>query len=154
MFEMSDEFFPGLGASALQIGTPAVLSMAPIDGALMPIEEAGLERIRAKSLAMTEFLIEAADAELTELGFTIGSPREAKRRGGHVSLQHPDAQPMSLALRARGVVPDFRKPDVIRLAPSPLYNSFAECWDALQVLKEIAGTGSYREFAATPALVT
>ncbi len=154
MFEMSDEFFPGLGASALQIGTPAVLSMAPIDGALMPIEEAGLERIREKSLAMTDFLIRAAEAELGETGFVIGTPREAKRRGGHVSLQHSDAQPMSLALRARGVVPDFRKPDVIRLAPSPLYNTFAEIWEAVQMLKEIAVTRSYREFAATPALVT
>ncbi len=154
MFEMSDEFFPGLGASALQIGTPAVLSMAPIDGALRPVEEAGLDRIRAKSIAMTDFIIRAADAELSELGFRVGTPREAARRGGHVSLQHPKAQPMSLALRARGVVPDFRKPDVIRLAPSPLYNSFVECWEALQALKEIAETRAYEEFAATPSLVT
>ena len=154
MFEMSDEFFPGLGASALQIGTPAVLSMAPIDGALLPIEEAGVDRIRAKSLAMTEFLIAAADAELADLGFTVGTPREPARRGGHVSLQHPDAQPISLALRSRGVIPDFRKPDVIRLAPSPLYNTFTECWEALQTLKEIATTASFEEFAATPALVT
>ena len=154
MFEMSDEFFPGLGASALQIGTPAVLSMAPIDGALQPIEEAGLERIRAKSLAMTDFIIRVADAELAELGFRVGTPREAARRGGHVSLQHAEAQPMSLALRARGVIPDFRKPDVIRFAPSPLYNTFVECWEALQALKEIAATGSFAEFAATPSLVT
>ena len=154
MFEMSDEFFPGLGASALQIGTPAVLSMAPIDGALRPIEEAGLERIRTKSLAMTDFIMRAADAELAELGFAIGTPRDAKRRGGHVSLQHEHAQPMSLALRARGVVPDFRKPDVIRLAPSPLYNTFAECWEAVQALKEIATTRAWEQFEATPALVT
>ncbi|MGI9089266.1 MAG: kynureninase [Chthoniobacterales bacterium] len=154
MFEMSDEFFPGMGASALQIGTPAVLSMAPIDGALRPVEEAGVERIRAKSIAMTEFIISAADAELATLGFEIGTPRESHRRGGHVSVQHPDAQPMCLALRARGVIPDFRKPDVIRLAPSPLYNTFAECWDAIAALKEIASTSAYAEFAATPTLVT
>jgi kynureninase len=154
MFEMSDQFFPGLGASALQIGTPAVLSMAPIDGALRPVEEAGLERIRAKSLEMTEFLMRIADEELTPLGFTIGTPREAKRRGGHVSLQHEHAQPMSLAMRARGVVPDFRKPDVIRLAPSPLYNTFTEVWDAVQILADIAVTRAYAEFASSPALVT
>jgi kynureninase len=154
MFEMSDQFFPGLGASALQIGTPAVLSMAPIDGALLPVEEAGLERIRAKSLRMTEFLMQIADEELTPLGFTIGTPREAKRRGGHVSLQHDRAQPMSLAMRAHGVVPDFRKPDVIRLAPSPLYNTFTEVWDAVQILAEIAVTRAYAEFESSPALVT
>ena len=154
MFEMSDEFFPGLGASALQIGTPAVLSMAPIDGALRPIEEAGLERMRAKSLAMTDFLIRSVDAELEELGFRIGTPREPDRRGGHVSLQHEHAQPMCLAMRARGIIPDFRKPDIIRLAPSPLYNTFTECWEAVQILKELATTGSYEEFRAVHALVT
>ncbi|MFL6540195.1 MAG: kynureninase [Chthoniobacterales bacterium] len=154
MFEMSDEFFPGIGASALQIGTPAVLSMAPIEGALQPIEEAGLERIREKSLGMTDFIMELADAELSELGFTIGTPREHTRRGGHVSLRHEEAQPISLALRARGVIPDFRKPDVVRLAPSPLYNTFAECWDAVQILKEIVANGVQEEFASVEALVT
>ena len=154
MFEMSDEFFPGIGASALQIGTPAVLSMAPIDGALQPIEEAGLERIRAKSLAMTEFIINAVDSELAEFGFRIGTPREPQRRGGHVSLIHEDAQPMCLALRAEGVIPDFRKPDVVRFAPSPLYNTFADCWDALQILKEIATSRSYESFHGAAGLVT
>ncbi len=154
MFEMSDQFFPGLGASALQIGTPAVLSMAPIDGALRPIEEAGLVRVRAKSLAMTEFLMSAIEWELEEFGFTIGTPREPERRGGHVSLRHEQAQAMCLSLRARGIIPDFRKPDVIRLAPSPLYNSFTDCWAAIAMLKEIAATRSHDEFATTTALVT
>ena len=154
MFEMSDDFFPGLGASALQIGTPAVLSMAPLDGALRPVEEAGLERIRAKSLALTAFLTRAIDAELAEFGFEIGTPREPARRGGHVSLIHPEAQAMCLALRARGVVPDFRKPDVIRLAPSPLYNTFADCWEAIEALKAMAVDRSYEEFETMNALVT
>lgn len=147
MFEMSDEFSPGLGASSLQVGTPAVLSMAPI-------EEAGLDRIHAKSVAMTEFIIDAADRELAELGFVVGTPREPHRRGGHVSLRHEHAQPISLALRARGVVPDFRKPDGIRIAPSPLYNTFSECWEAIQTLKEITRARAYERFAATHALVT
>jgi kynureninase len=154
MFEMSDEFFPGLGASALQIGTPAVLSMAPIDGALTIIKEAGLERIRAKSVAMTEFLIHAIDEELGEFGFTIGTPRDPRRRGGHVSLIHEKAQPICLALRARGVIPDFRKPDIIRFAPSPLYNTFTECWEVVEILKEVVTAGSYKDFEAVRALVT
>jgi kynureninase len=107
MFEMSDEFFPGLGASALQIGTPAVLSMAPIDGALAPVEEAGWTQCARKSLAMTEFLMAAIDGELAEFGFELGTPREAKRRGGHVSVRHEHAQPMCLALRARRRCPGF-----------------------------------------------
>ena len=154
MFEMSDEFFPGMGASALQIGTPAVLSMAPIDGALMSVEEAGIESIREKSIAMTEFIIAGVDVELADLGFRIGTPREPARRGGHVSLRHPEAQAISMALRTRGVVPDFRKPDVIRFAPSPLYNTFSELWEAIQILKEITATRAHDEFAATRSLVT
>jgi kynureninase len=153
MFEMSDEFFPGMGASALQIGTPAVLSMAPLEGALQPIEEAGLDRIRAKSLAMTDFIIAAVDAELADLGFVVGTPREHHRRGGHVSLRHREAQSISLALRARGVIPDFRKPDVIRLAPSPLYTTFGECWEAIKILKHIAADRLHEEFASHNALV-
>jgi len=154
MFEMSDEFFPGLGASALQIGTPAVLSMAPIDGALIPIEAAGLERMRAKSLDMTEFLMAAIESELEGFGFQIGTPRNPKRRGGHLSVVHENAQAMCLALRARGVIPDFRKPDVIRLAPSPLYNSFTDCWEAVQALKEITISRGFEEFESAHALVT
>ncbi len=120
----------------------------------MPIEEAGLDRIRAKSLALTDFIICAADAELVELGFQVGTPREPERRGGHVSLQHEDAQAICLALRARGVVPDFRKPDVIRLAPSPLYNTFTECWRAIEMLQEITATRAHEEFAGAATLVT
>ncbi len=154
MFNMSDEFFPGLGASALQIGTPALLSMAPIGGALRPVEEAGIERIRAKSIALTEFIMSAVEQELAGEGFRLGTPREAKRRGGHVSVRHEQAQALSLALRERGVVPDFRKPDVIRFAPSPLYNTFAECWEAIAILKEIATSGSHEAFSAARSLVT
>jgi kynureninase len=154
MFEMADEFFPGMGASALQIGTPAVLSMAPIEGALVIIEEAGLDRIRAKSLAMTDFIIRLVDEELAELGFAIGTPREPRRRGGHVSLVHPEAQSLSLALRSRGVIPDFRKPDVIRFAPSPLYNSFTELWTAVQILKDIVSNRTHEAFSSVAQLVT
>jgi len=103
---------------------------------------------------MTEFIIAYADEYLQELRFRVGTPREAARRGGHVSLQHDRAQPISLALRARGVVPDFRKPDVLRFAPSPLYNTFTELWAAMELLKEIAASESYEEFSASAALVT
>ncbi len=110
--------------------------------------------MRAKSLAMTEFLMDAIESELEEFGFRIGTPRDPERRGGHVSVVHEDAQPMCLALRARGVIPDFRKPDVIRLAPSPLYNSFADCWEAIQSLKEITVSRAYENFESSATLVT
>jgi kynureninase len=148
MVTMTDEFTRG-GAAALQIGTPPVLSMAPLEGALGAVEEAGLNRIRTKSLALTEFLREAIELELPNAGFTFVTPLEPGRRGGHLALVHGAAGGICQSLRRSGVVPDFRSPDLIRLAPAPLYTSFTECWDAVQILKRIV---SYRSYEQTPAV--
>jgi kynureninase len=148
MVDMMGEFTRG-GAAALQIGTPPVLSMAPLEGALGAVEEAGLNRIRTKSLALTEFLREAIELELPNAGFTFATPLEPGRRGGHLALLHGAAGGVCQSLRRSGVVPDFRPPDLIRLAPAPLYTSFTECWDAIQILKRIM---SYRSYEQTPAV--
>src|SRR5262249_38861484 len=123
-FEMSADLRPAPGAGALQIGTPHVLSMAALDGSLRLIHEAGLDRLRAKSLALTAFLMELSDARLAAQGFVIVTPREANRRGGHVALAHPEAQRICHALRQSGIVPDFRPPNIVRLAPIAMYNTF------------------------------
>jgi len=148
MVDIMGEFTRG-GAAALQIGTPPVLSMAPLEGALGAVEEAGLNRIRTKSLALTEFLREAIELELPNAGFTFATPLEPGRRGGHLALLHGAAGGVCQSLRRSGVVPDFRPPDLIRLAPAPLYTSFTECWDAIQILKRIM---SYRSYEQTPAV--
>ena len=148
MVDMMDEFTRG-GAATLQIGIPPVLSMAPLEGALGAVEEAGLNRIRTKSLALTEFLREAIELELPNAGFTFATPLEPERRGGHLALLHGAAREVCQSLRRSGVVPDFRPPDLIRLAPVPLYTSFTECWDAVQILKRIM---SYRSYEQTPAV--
>jgi kynureninase len=153
MVTMTDEFTRG-GAAALQIGTPPVLSMAPLEGALGAIEEAGLNRIRTKSLALTEFLREAIELELPNAGFTFVTPLEPGRRGGHLALLHGAAGGVCQSLRRSGVVPDFRPPDLIRLAPAPLYTSFTECWDAIQILKRIMSYHSYEQTPAVRELVT
>jgi kynureninase len=146
-FEMSAEFHPAAGAGALQIGTPHILSMAPLRGSLQMIAEAGPERIRTKSLALTGMLLDLAEELLTPYGFAIGTPREAERRGGHVALLHPEASRICRALRAEGVVPDFRPPNIVRLAPVPLYTSFSECVEAVRRLVHVMETGSYRSQA-------
>lgn len=154
-FAMSPRHESATGASALHIGTPHILSLAPLLGSLELIAEAGgVPALRAKSLALTDFLLSQIDADLAPLGFSVVTPRGHLARGGHLSLAHPDAWRFCQALKAAGVVPDFRAPDLIRLAPSPLYSSFTDCAEAIARLKHIALTGAHKNFPDTRALVT
>jgi kynureninase len=145
-FDMTLALDAAPGAGALQIGTPNILSMAPLQGALELFAQAGMENLRRKSLALTAFLMALVDRELEAYGVTILNPREDDRRGGHVAMQHPEALRIGKALRARGVVPDFRPPNILRFAPVPLYTSFADCGQAVQILKSILLTGAYAEY--------
>lgn len=142
-FDMTTTLSHGADAGALQIGTPNILSMAPMQGALEMIAQAGIHAMRRKSLAMTDFLMMLADARLQPYGVIVANPREAERRGGHVSLLHPEASRICRALRARNVVPDFRPPNIIRLAPSPLYTSYAECLRAIETLQNVFEERAY-----------
>lgn len=147
-FDMGMTFEPAIGAGGLQVGTPHILGMAPLLGALEVIEEAGIDAIRAKSLALTGFLRELAEVELAEFGVGFATPAEAARRGGHVALTHPEAARICRALIARGVVPDHRPPDIVRLAPVALYTSFEEVVEAVARFREILVN---RTFEAYPA---
>ena len=149
-FDMSLDFTPAPGAGRWQISSPSILSAAPLLGSLDIIEMAGPGAIRDKSLRMTRFLMDMADALLTEApyGFSVGNPRPEARRGGHVALVHPEAVRVAEALRGRGVVPDFRPPDIIRVAPVALYNTFMELWAFVRHLRDIIETREYERFPA------
>ncbi len=134
-FDMSPSFTPATSAGAFQIGSPHILSMAPLKGSLELLTEAGIERVRAKSLAVTGFLIDLADDLLAPLGVSVATPRAEARRGGHVALRHPKAVQLVPALKAAGVVVDSRPPDIVRLCPSPLSNGFADVLEAVLRLK-------------------
>ncbi len=153
-FDMAHELDPAPGAGALQIGTPPILAMAPLGGALQIVNEAGIKRVRSKSLALTAYLMSLIEEKLQEHGFTFGNPREDARRGGHIALRHPEAGRICRALREAGVVPDYRRPDIIRLAPSPLYASFAECHESVRRLRHIMDARLWQDIAPEPGLVT
>jgi kynureninase len=154
-FALSAQHEPAPGAAALQIGTPHVLSLAPLLGSLEIVAAAGgVAALRRKSLAQTALLMELADRDLAGLGFSLVTPRPEDERGGHVALAHPDAWRICQALKAAGIVPDFRRPDIIRLAPAPLYNTFAECAAAIAALQQIVRTAAHEKFPAQRALVT
>ncbi len=135
------EMLPDYGnAWALQTGTPAILSLALLDGSLGINLEAGMDRIREKSLRLTEFLIIGLETELAGLGLTLATPREPERRGGHIAILHQQAEGLAKALREAGIMVDFRAPNLIRVAPSPLYNSFMDCARAIEQIRKIMTT--------------
>ncbi|MFS0778096.1 kynureninase [Neobacillus sp. 3P2-tot-E-2] len=145
-FDMEHALTPAESAGAYQIGTPHVLSLSPLLGALEIFAEAGIENIREKSLKITRFLMDLVDQELSNMGFRIGSPEEDLRRGGHVSLEHNEAARICKALKENGIIPDFRAPNIIRLAPVALYTSYCEVWEAVALLKKIMREKQYENF--------
>lgn len=145
-FDMKHEFVPSDTVGAYQIGTPHILSMAPLVGSLEMYKEASIEKIREKSLHSTAYLMSLINEELSGFGFTIGNPLEDSYRGGHVCLEHDDAARICKALKLNGIVPDFRAPNVIRLAPIAFYTSYTDVWNSVQILKKIMVEKQYEQF--------
>ena len=145
-FDMEHVLTPASHAGAYQMGTPHILSMAPLIGSLEIFEEAGLKNIRNKSLLMTRYMMDLIKYELREMEFSLGNPIEDSRRGGHVFLEHQEAARICKALKVNGVIPDFRAPNGIRLAPVALYNTFKEVWETVQILKRIMTDEEYKQF--------
>jgi kynureninase len=148
-FDMTLRFEHAKNAGGWQISSPAILSSAPLEGSLGVVLEAGIQAIREKSLKMTSYVMYWVDEVLSgeHYNFSIGTPREAERRGGHVAIEHEEAMRLSEALKARGVVVDFRRPNVIRVAPIPLYSTYCEIWKAIQHLKEIVDEKEFKRFS-------
>jgi len=150
-FAMHAEHEPAAGAESLHIGTASILATAPLDGALEMFAEAGgVAPLRAKSIAQTALIIGMADA----MGVGVATPRDSAARGGHVALTHPDAWRVCQALKVNGVIPDHRPPDIIRLAPSPFFTSFAEIAAAMRSLGQILDSRIYEAFPSDASSVT
>jgi kynureninase len=154
-FAMERPYEPMEGIGRFLAGTPPILGLAAVESGVALTAEAGIDAIREKSIAQTELMIALHDEWLAPLGFELGSPRDAARRGSHVALRHDDAWRICRALIERAkVVPDFRGPDSIRLGIAPLYTSFADVWDAIDRLRGLVERGEHRELDATRARVT
>ena len=120
--------------------------MYALQASLAMFLHAGMGAIRAKSLKQTRFLMELAKSELAGMGFEIATPDADERRGGHVALAHPEGARINKALKQAGVIPDFRKPDIIRLAPIALYTRYEDIAQLILVLKNIMEREAYLEF--------
>lgn len=145
-FDLNQEFEHAHNAAGWQTGTQPIFSMAPIEGTLRMFNEIGMEKIRNKSLNITEYLMFLTDTKLKKYGFTIGNPREDKYRGGHVALEHDDAIQISSAMKANKIIPDFRKPNIIRLAPIALYTSYEDVYEMVERIINIMENEEYKNF--------
>ncbi|WP_342539380.1 kynureninase [Sporosarcina sp. FSL K6-1540] len=144
-FDMDHTMDSALDVAAYQIGTPHVLSLAPVIGALELFEEVGIKKVREKSLQLTDYMLALIQQELSDHDFTIGNPVD-ESRGGHILLEHVEAARICKALKEDGVIPDFRAPNGVRLAPVALYNSFEDVWHTVQKLKRIMDEKRYEKF--------
>jgi kynureninase len=138
-FGMGPGYEPVEGIRAFLSGTPPILALHALEPGIELVTRAGIERIRAKGIALTEFAIVLADAWLAAHGVSVASPRDGAIRGAHVALAHRDAAALCEQLAGRGVLADYRAPDIVRIGLSPLSTRFVEVWDGLSVLRELLG---------------
>ncbi|MFL6131090.1 MAG: kynureninase [Mycobacteriales bacterium] len=153
-FGMGPAYEPAAGIDRFLVGTPPVLGMAAVQEGVRLTAEAGIDRLRDKGVAMTSYLVSLADEWLAPLGFRLASPRDPALRGSHVSLYHPQAWQVSQAMVDRGVVPDYRTPDRLRLGPAPLTSRFVDVHDALATARSIVLAGEHLGYPPEPAGVT
>ncbi len=144
-FDMTPDFQPAYGVGAYQMGTPHVFSMAPLLGSLTMFHEISIEIMRKHSLKRTKYMMDCIERHLGGFGFSIITPRDEKR-GGHVAVAHKEAASICKALKKCGVIPDFRPPNIVRLAPVPLYTSFLDILQTVEILKTIMVKKEYEKF--------
>ncbi|MER5394155.1 aminotransferase class V-fold PLP-dependent enzyme, partial [Saccharopolyspora sp. NPDC002686] len=143
-FAMGPGYEAAPGVRGMLSGTPPILAMLPLITGLDLLEQAGIDAVRAKSEQLTGFAVELAEAELVDRGVELLSPRDPKRRGSHITLRRHDFGEFIAPLWERGVIPDFRTPDGIRIGLAPLSTSFAELHRGLSVLTELVDERSER----------
>jgi len=139
-FAFSSHYEPAPGIARMITGTPPVVSMALLETAVDIIADASIERLREKSKDMTSLLIDLVAQECADCDLALASPADANLRGSHVIFAHPEGYAVVQALKARGVVGDFRAPHFVRLGIAPIYLSYMELWDAVQRLRSVMKT--------------
>jgi len=154
-FAFDLDYTPAPGIARFLAGSQPILSMLALDAALDPLLEAGMDRLRRKSVLLTGYLIYLADTLLAPLGFTLGSPRTSERRGSHVSIRHPEGYRINRALiDEMNVIPDFREPDNIRLGLAPLYTTFGEVWEGVERIRRVVEEKRYEKYPKERLTVT
>jgi len=154
-FEMGPIFERAQNIRGFQIASPSLIGIRCVQTSFSMIKEASIEAIAKKAAIGTQMMIDLYDAWLAPLGFELNTSRDAKERGGHISLVHPDAAQICVALRQiSNVIPDYRTPNSIRLAISPLPTSFVEVWDGFARMRDLVASGQYKTIKEGGSRVT
>jgi kynureninase len=142
-FAFSPTYAPADGIGRFACGTPPILSLAALECGVDVALQVGVDAVRVKSLALTDLLIDLVDARCAAHPLTVITPRDPARRGSQVSLRHDHAYEVCQALIARGVIGDFRAPDILRLGVAPLYIRYVDVFDAVAALTEVLDTRAW-----------
>ena len=154
-FEMGPVFERAQNIRGFQIASPSLMGIRSVEVAFSMIKEAGIDAIAHKAAVGTQMMIELYDAWLAPLGMELNTSRDPKERGGHISLVHPDAAQICIALRQiSNVIPDYRTPNSIRLAISPLPTSYVEVWDGFNRMRDLVASGQYKTIKEGGSRVT
>jgi kynureninase len=154
-FGMGPVFERAEGIRGFQIASPSIIGLRCVKSAFSMIEEATISAIANKAATGTQMMIDLYDAWLADLGFTLLTSRDSQERGGHISLGHPDAARICIALRQFAhVIPDYRTPSSIRLAISPLPTSYVEVWDGFQRMRDLVASRQYEKITESDSRVT
>jgi len=138
-----------------QVASPSIVGIRSVQASLEMIAEAGIDQIEQKARMGTSMMVELVDKWLAPLGFELMTPREPGWRGGHISISHPEAKQIALAMRVVSkVIPDYREPSSIRLAISPLPTTYVEVWEGLRRLRDLVASGEYRNVSDEGSRVT
>ena len=145
-FEMGPVFERSQTIRGFQIASPSLMGIRCVQTAFAMIKEAGIDAIAHKAAVGTQMMIDLYDEWLAPLGLELNTSRNPKERGGHISLVHPDAAQICVAMRTiSNVIPDYRTPNSIRLAISPLPTSYVEIWDGFERMRDLVASGRYKE---------
>lgn len=136
-FDFSHDYVPHPSIDRMLTGTAPQLGVLALEAALEVFDDVDMQAVRNKSVALCDLFIELCDQQLCGLGIELRTPRDARQRGSQVSLAHGQAYPVMQALIARGIVGDFRAPDILRFGFTPLYTRFVDVWDCVIALREI-----------------
>ena len=154
-FGMGARFEKAEGIRGFQIASPSIVGIRSVQIAFAMIEEAGIDVIASKAAMGTQMMIDLFDEWLAPLGYTLLTSRNPQERGGHISLGHPDAAKICIALRKfANVIPDYRTPNAIRLAMAPLPTSYVEVWDGFARIRDLTESRQYEEVQGSDSRVT
>ena len=154
-FEMGPVFERSQTIRGFQIASPSLMGIRCVQTAFAMIKEAGIDAIADKAAVGTQMMIDLYDEWLAPLGIELNTSRDPKQRGGHISLVHPDAAQICVAMRTMSnVIPDYRTPNSIRLAISPLPTSYVEIWDGFERMRDLVASGRYKEVKEGGSRVT